>query len=372
MRFRDLGFVPWRLPPGPHNAITDVPGVRVGHTTLIAGDGPLRVGHGPVRTGVTAIHPHEDSAFRATVPAAVRILNGAGEITGRSQIDEYGALESPILLTNTLSVGAVHQAVTEWTCAREDLTDDFVIPVVAETYDGFLNDIVGQHVRREHVFAALDGATGGPVTEGNVGGGTGMALYQFKGGVGTSSRVVEIGGASGTVGALVQANFGRRHLLRVGGVPVGQRLTEDLPLRGAPAAPPEPRREGSIVVVLGTDWPLSDRQLGRLCIRGAMGLARTGSIAAHGSGDLFLAFSNAKSGRIPRRGPYVGPTAVEPWLRGERLHDAQIDPLFEAVIEAVEEAILNALVAGRTLVGRDGNTLTGVPLDALATLLRRP
>jgi D-aminopeptidase len=368
VRFRDLGFVPWRLPPGEHNALTDVPGVRVGHTTLIEGDGPLRVGHGPVRTGVTAIHPHAGSAFRSTVPAAVRILNGAGEITGRSQIDEYGVLESPIVLTNTLSVGAAHRAVTEWLCEHEGMADDFVIPVVAETYDGFLNDIVGQHVRREHVFAALDGASSGPVAEGNVGGGTGMALFQFKGGVGTASRRLELGGRAGTVGALVQANFGRRHLLRVGGVPVGERLTARMPLR---AAPVEPRREGSIVVVLGTDLPLSDRQLGRLCTRGAMGLARTGSIAAHGSGDLFLAFSNAPEGLVPRRGPYVGPATVEPWSTSVRLHDGQIDLVFEAVIEAVEEAILNALVAARTLTGRDGNTLYEVPLDELRALLPR-
>jgi D-aminopeptidase len=369
VRFRDLGFVPWRLPPGPHNALTDVPGVRVGHTTLIAGDGPLRPGHGPVRTGVTAIHPHAGSAFRRTVPAAVRILNGAGEITGRSQIDEYGVLESPILLTNTLSVGAAHRAVTEWLCAREAMADDFVIPVVAETYDGFLNDIQGQHVGAEHVFAALDGATAGPVAEGNVGGGTGMALYQWKGGVGTSSRGVVLGGVDHTVGVLVQANFGRRHLLRVGGVPVGERLTDLLPLRAAPA---EPRREGSIVVVIGTDAPLSDRQLGRLCTRGAMGLARTGSIAAHGSGDLFLAFSNAEEGLVPRRGPYVGAPTVDPWLRAPRLHDGLIDGLFEAVIEAVEEAILNALVAAETMVGRDGNTLYACPVDRLAALLPRP
>ncbi len=367
MRFRDLGFGLGRLPPGPLNALTDVPGVRVGHTTLIRGDGPLRTGDGPVRTGVTAIHPHAGSAFRDTVPAAIQILNGAGEITGRSQIDEYGALESPILLTNTLSVGAVHRAAVEWACAREAMTDDFVLPVVAETYDGFLNDIVGQHVQHEDVLRALEGATTGPVAEGNVGGGTGMALFQFKGGIGTASRVVELDGARHTVGVLVQANFGRRHLLRVDGVPVGERIPDLLPVRGVT---PEPRREGSIVVVIATDAPLSDRQLARLCRRGMLGLARTGAIAAHGSGDLFLAFSNAPDGLIPRRGPHTGPTTVDPWLRAPRLHDARIDPLFEGVIEATEEAILNVLVAAETMVGRDGNTLYGAPHDRLAELLR--
>lgn len=278
MRFRDLGLTVGRLPPGELNAITDVAGVRVGHATVI---------DGAARTGVTAIHPHGGSAFTATVPAAIQVLNGAGEITGRSQIDEYGTLESPIVLTNTLSVGAAHRATVEWLTEREALADDFVIPVVAETCDGFLNDQCGQHVTAAHVWAALDGATGGPVPEGNVGGGTGMALFQFKGGIGTASRRVSIGGEAYTAGVLVQGNFGRREALRVDGVAVGLALTDRMPARG----PTEPRREGSIVVVIATDAPVTDRQLARLARRGMLGVGRTGAIAGHTSGDLFLAFT---------------------------------------------------------------------------------
>ncbi|MCB9679565.1 MAG: P1 family peptidase [Alphaproteobacteria bacterium] len=364
-RLRDLGFSIGVLPTGPANALTDVPGVRVGHTTLVEGHGALRVGEGPVRTGVTAIHPHEGSVFRDTVPAAIGILNGAGEITGRSQIDEYGLLESPIVLTNTLSVGVAHRATVDWLVANEGMADDFVIPVVAETYDGFLNDIAGQHVREAHVHAALDSATGGPIAEGNVGGGTGMALFQLKGGIGTSSRIVEVGGTAHTVGVLVQGNYGRRHQLRVDGVPVGRYVTDLLPVRNSPEA-----KEGSIVVVIGTDLPLSDRQLARLARRGMLGIARTGSVAGHGSGDLLLAFSNAPSVRVPRPGP-AWDRRVDPWVVAPRLHDVYIDLVFEAVVEATEEAILNALVAAETMVGRDGNTLFGLPHDRLRAAMQR-
>jgi D-aminopeptidase len=352
-RLRELGVAIGTLPTGPHNAITDVPGVRVGHTTLIRGDA--------VRTGVTAIHPHEGSAFTALVPAAVVVLNGAGELTGRSQIDEYGTMESPIVLTNTLSVGTAHRAVCEWISAREAVVDDFVIPVVAETCDGFLNDLVGQHVTGADVLAALDGATSGPVAEGNVGGGTGMGLFQFKGGIGTSSRVVAIGDAAYTVGVLVQGNFGRRQYLRIDGEPVGRGLTDQrMPLRGGPR---EPERDGSIIVVIATDAPLSDRQLARLARRGTLGIGRMGGIAAHSSGDLLLAFSNAPSVRVPRPTPKT--REVPPLLVTPRLHDAKIDPLFEATIDATEEAIGNALVAATTMVGRGGNTLFAFPHDRI-------
>ncbi len=348
MRLRDLGLHPGHHRTGPLNALTDVPGVRVGHTTLIAGEGPLQVGHGPVRTGVTAIHPHEGSVFRARCPAAIGVLNGSGEITGRSQVDEHGLLETPIVLTNTLSVGVAHRAVVDWIVRTEGLADDFVIPVVAETYDGFLHDIAGQHVRAEHVTAALDGASGGPVAEGNVGGGTGMALFQLKGGIGTSSRALDLGGATYTVGVLVQGNFGRRHHLQVMGRPVGRLHPELMPER-------PPAKDGSIIVVIGTDLPLSDRQLARLTRRGMLGVARTGGVAGHSSGDLFLAFSNAPALRVPR-----GPGA--PWFTGGPvLHDAHIDAVFEATVEATEEAILNAMVAAQTMTGRDGHTLHALP-----------
>jgi len=341
MRLRDLGIAPGHHPPGPSNAITDVPGVRVGHTTLVEGDA--------VRTGVTAIHPHDGSALRDRCPAAIAVLNGSGEITGRSQVDEHGLLETPIVLTNTLSVGVAHRATVDWIVREEGLVDDFVIPIVSETYDGFLNDIRGQHVRPEHVHAALDSATTGPVPEGNVGGGTGMALFQLKGGIGTSSRRLSLGGEHVTVGVLVQGNFGRRHHLLVQGRPVGrEHLDELLPVRT------DPGREGSVVVIIGTDVPLSDRQLGRLARRGMLGIARTGGVAGHTSGDLLLAFSNAGSVRVPRGKDKV-------FVDARFLHDAYIDPVFEAVIEATEEAILNAMVAAETLTGRDGHVLHALP-----------
>lgn len=357
-RLRNLGVAVGRLPTGPWNAITDVPGVRVGHTTVI---------EGRARTGVTAIHPHEGSAFRSQVPAAVGVLNGAGEITGRSQIDEYGTLESPILLTSTLSVGAVHRACVEWMSAREALAEDFVIPVVAETWDGLLNDTVGQHVNAGHVTAALDGATSGPVAEGNVGGGTGMALFGFKGGIGTSSRVVTLGETPYTVGVLVQGNYGRREHLRVDGVPVGLHIDDLRPIRVSA----EPRREGSVIVVVATDAPLSDRQLGRLNRRAMLGIGRTGGIAGNTSGDLMLAFSNPPAVRIPRRVPMTSVQALPVWVTTPRVHDGWIDPLFEATIEATEEAVLNAMVAAETMVGRDGNTLFALPHDRLRDVLRR-
>lgn len=372
-RLRDLGITIGTEPTGPLNAITDVPGVRVGQTTVIHGDGALEVGKGPARTGVTAIHPHEGSAFTATVPAAIAVLNGAGEITGRSQVDEWGILESPILITNTLSVGTVHRACIDWLVAREPTLgqQDFAIPVIAETYDGFLNDIAGQHVTSAHAFAALDGATTGPVAEGNVGGGTGMMLFGFKGGIGTSSRVVSIADRRYTVGVLVQGNFGRRPHLLVDGVPVGREITDLLPQFTQESPPLTDQKEGSIIVVIATDAPLSDRQLTRLCRRGMLGISRTGGIAGHTSGDLLLAFSNASAVRVPRRPVTDAAGATEPLLTTPRLHDALIDPLFSGVIDATTEAILNALVAAETIVGRDGHTAHALPHDRLQAIMRR-
>jgi D-aminopeptidase len=350
-RIRDLGIVPGALPTGPLNAITDVAGVRVGHATVIHNDGPAR-------TGVTAIHPHEGSVYRSLVPAAIAVLNGAGEITGRSQVDEYGLLETPILITNTLSVGVAHSACVAWLAAREPAlgTTDFVIPVVAETYDGWLNDIAGQHVTAEHVEAALDGASDGPVAEGNVGGGTGMRLFGFKGGIGTASRVVELDGARYTVGVLIQGNYGQRADLIVDGVPVGRELD------AAPA--PVADRDGSVIVVIATDAPLSDRQLGRLCRRGMLGLARTGSVARHTSGDLLIAFSNAEANRVARGDSALLQARVQ-------LNDSRIDPLFVATVEATEEAVLNALVAAETMTGREGRVVEAIPTDRLVDIVRR-
>ena len=363
-RLRDLGISIGTMPTGQFNAITDVPGVRVGHSTVIHGEGEHAA-----RTGVTAIHPHEGSAFTSLVPAAIVILNGAGEITGRSQVDEYGTIESPILITSTHYVGAVHRAVIDWLALNEPaLGPSFVIPVVAETYDGYLNDSVTQHVSREHVFAALDSATSGPVAEGNVGGGTGMMLFRFKGGVGTSSRRVSIGGRDFTVGVEVQGNFGAREDLLVDGVPVGLEIADLLPERvergeggGARTAP---IGDGSIITVIGTDIPLSDRQLARLCRRGMLGLGRVGATARNSSGDLLLAFSNAPENRVER-------LSREPFLSGVRLSDDQINDVFQATVEATSEAVLNALAAAETMVGRNGAVAHALPHDRLREIMAR-
>jgi len=362
-RLRDLGITIGTQPTGQYNAITDVPGVRVGQTTVIHGEGPLVVGQGPARTGVTAIHPHEGSVFQYMIPASIAVLNGAGEITGRSQVDEYGLIESPILITNTLSVGAVHKGCVEWLVAHQSSlgTRDFAIPVIAETFDGFLNDVAGQHVTSAHVFAALDNATGGPVAEGNTGGGTGMTLFGFKGGTGTSSRVVPVGGRDYTVGVLVQGNFGRRPNLLVDGVPVGLEITDLLPEQGMT---PDQKRDGSIIVAIGTDAPLTDRQLGRLCRRGMLGLGRVGATATHGSGDLLIAFSNAPENRVDR-------FETRTLLTGTFINDAQINDLFQATIEATAEAVLNALVAAETMTGRDGNVAHALPHDRMQAIMRQ-
>lgn len=362
-RLRDLGITIGTQPTGQYNAITDVPGVRVGYATVVQGDGPLRVGEGPARTGVTAIHPHEGSVFQQMIPASIAVLNGAGEITGRSQVDEYGLIETPILITNTLSVGAAHKGCVEWLTVHEPSlgTRDFVIPVVAETFDGFLNDVAGQHVASAHVFAALDNAAGGPVAEGNVGGGTGMTLFRFKGGTGTASRVVPVGGREYTVGVLVQGNFGRREDLLVDGVPVGLEITDLMPEQGAT---PDEKRDGSIIVAIGTDAPLTDRQLGRLCRRGMLGLGRVGSTATHSSGDLLIAFSNAPENRVDR-------FETATLLTQTFINDTQLNDLFQATIEATTEAVLNALVAAETMTGRDGNTAHALPHDRLRAIMRK-
>jgi D-aminopeptidase len=348
IRARDLG-VPFGGAPGRWNAITDVPGVEVGHTTLILGDGPLRVGEGPVRTGVTAVLPRGKQS-RDAVFAGWTALNGNGEMTGTAWIDESGLLDGPVLITNTASVGAVRDAAVAWGVRNGRYADSWALPVVAETYDGFLNDINGFHVREEHVFAALDGASGGPVAEGSVGGGTGMVCFQFKGGIGTASRVVELGGGSGIVGALVQANFGLRRQLTIAGAPVGAELAgEGLPEREA----------GSIIVVVATDIPMLPHQLRAVARRAGLGVARTGGIAGISSGDIFLAFSTGNlEGSNPRQD--VGVTM---------LGLASIDAVFEATVQAVEEAIVNALVAGRTMTGVNGRTVHGLPHDALRQAL---
>ena len=401
-RARDLG-VPFEGTPGRYNAITDVPGVEVGQVTLMRGSGRLRVGAGPVRTGVTAILPR-GRASRVRSVGAVVSLNGNGELTGSHWVSESGLLETPILLTNTHSVGVVRDAVIAWGNRRFPSPpglEAFSLPIVGETYDGVLNDINGMHVRPEHVFAALDGARSGPVAEGNVGGGTGMICGQFKGGIGTSSRLIDTSAGKFTVGVLVQANYGRRSDLRIAGIPVGQELTDLTPVYPpgplrppappGPSAPPqapaqepprgltkdppsgpargparapvtdgEKRKDGSILIVLGTDAPVLPHQLQRLLRRTALGLGRLGAVSYNSSGDLFVAFG------LPQ--PEPDATGLALW---RALNNEELDPLFQGAVQATEEAIVNALCAAETMVGADGNTVYALPHDRLRALLRK-
>lgn len=361
-RVRDLGITIGRLTPGEWNAITDVSGVRVGHTTLIAGEGPLIVGKGPVRTGVTVIVPHEGNVGVDPLFAGHHILNGNGEMTGLPYIEEFGLLTTPIALTNTHSVGVVRDSLIAYAVAHADAALEFAwsLPVVAETWDGVLSDINGMHVRPEHVSMALDAATGGPVAEGCVGGGTGMICHEFKGGIGTASRVLPEMEGGWTVGVLVQANYGERTLLRVDGVPVGKAIpVHEVPTPREPAS----AGDGSIIVIVATDAPLLPTQCRRLAQRATIGLARAGGIGAESSGDIFLAFSTANrelSGRQGRRKP----------VDVQMLPLGAMTPLFEAVAEATEEAIVNALCAATTITGLDGRTAHALPLDRLSEVMR--
>ncbi len=363
-RARDLGL-PLPGQPGLYNAITDVSGVEVGYTTLIHGSGELVVGQGPVRTGVTAVLPR--GKRYSPVFAASFSLNGNGEMTGTAWVEESGLLESPILITNTHSVGSARDALIAWMFNHRLFPQEnemfWLLPVVAETYDGTLNDINGFHVQPEHVCAALDTAAGGALREGNVGGGTGMTLFQFKGGTGSASRIVETEMGSYTLGVLVQANFGRRELLTICGVPVGREISELMPVyHSRRQIPPEQSAEcGSIIAIVATDAPLLPHQLKRLARRVSLGIARVGGIAANGSGDIFLAFSTANEGAAAATSKAVL----------EMLPNEAMDPLFRATIEAVEEAIINALLAAETMEGINGNTVYALPHDRLVQLLNR-
>ena len=355
-RLRDLGVEPGRLPPGRHNAITDVPGVRVGHTTLIRGEGPLQEGVGPLRTGVTALLPHGGNTYRDKVAAAVYSFNGYGKVMGFEQIRERGSLETPVLLTSNLSVARAGDALMSYMLRQNPdiaLTTGTVNCVVGECNDGMLSDARGRHIRPEHVFAAIDGASGGPVAEGNVGGGTGTTCYQFKGGIGTASRRLPEEGYC--VGALVQANHGKREELLVLGVPVGLALADVEKPRHNP---------GSIMIVLASDAPLDALQLTRVAKRAALGLARTGTVSHDQSGDFIIAFASGT--RIPHE-------PGDLLFQAPRLHNrsAILDSLFLATVEAVEEAILNALLAAETMTGRDGLVVPALPPDRLCELLRR-
>ena len=346
-RARDLG-IPFEGTPGALNAITDVPGVEVGLTTLISGD--------RVRTGVTAILPRGRDS-NDPVFAGWFSLNGNGEMTGTTWIEEGGFLEGPVLITNTHSVGVVRDATIEWMVRNRKMFQPWALPVVAETYDGSLNDVNGFHVQREHVFAALDGARTGAVPEGNVGGGTGMQCYGYKCGTGTASRRVSVGSATHTVGVLVQANHGARRLLRIAGAPVGA----DLAQSDAARDDDEDARTKSIIIVVATDAPLLPHQVERIARRASLGLARTGAIASNGSGDIFLAFSTANAGAASAAA--TSQVAMIP--------NSRISALFEATVQATEEAIINALIAAESMTGFNGASAQAIPHERVREILRR-
>lgn len=364
IRARDLG-IPFDGTPGKFNAITDVAGVEVGYTTIISGEGKLEVGKGPVRTGVTAVLPRGRGAMNDPVFAGYFSLNGNGEMTGTAWLEESGFLEGPIVLTNTHSVGIARDAVIAWRLAHGGPDAQgfaWSLPVVAETWDGWLNDVDGFHVKPEHVAHAIDAAHGGAIEEGSVGGGTGMICYEFKGGMGTSSRVIPVAAVSDrpsenspkpyTVGVIVQANCGRRPQLIIAGVPVGKELPGSVYKRDT----------GSIIIIVATDAPLMPHQLKRLARRASLGLARTGSISGNGSGDLFVAFSTAN--------PHAADS--DPPKRSiETMPNDLMDPLFAATVEATEEAIVNALIDNHDMVGRDNHRVEALPHERLRQLLKQ-
>jgi D-aminopeptidase len=359
VRARDLG-IPFEGTPGKFDAITDVPGVEVGYTTLISGEGKLEVGKGPVRTGVTAILPRGHASLNDPVYAGFFSLNGNGEMTGTTWVDESGFLEGPIIITNTHSVGVARDAVIAWRIkhgAADKTGYWWSLPIVAETWDGWLNDINGFHVKPEDVWHALDSAHGGALEEGSVGGGTGMICYEFKGGNGTASRRIEMKDETGAirsfiVGVFLQANFGRRSQLVIAGRPVGREIPGEV----------YKEESGSCIAVVATDAPLLPNQLKRLARRVSLGLARTGAISGNGSGDLFIAFSTANAGAADP-GPLTHSVQTIP--------NDRIDPIFAGVVQATEEAVVNALVDNQTMIGRDNHRVEALPRDRLREIMER-
>jgi L-aminopeptidase/D-esterase-like protein len=359
-RARDLG-VPFDGTPGPLNAITDVTGVTVGHTTLISGGGKLVVGQGPVRTGVTAVFPRGKDVDDTGVFAGWWTLNGNGEMTGTTWVEESGILTGPVMITNTHSVGVVRDAVIQWTVAHRKVGPDddwWSLPVVAETWDGWLNDINGFHVKPEHVFHAIDTSHGGLVEEGAVGGGTGMICNGFKGGIGTSSRKLSAKDGGYTVGVMVQCNFGSRENLRVAGVPVGREIPGEDPYAFEPGDMDE---RGSIIVLVATDAPLLPHQLKRLARRVSLGLGRDGSISGNGSGDIFIAFSTANQGAA----------AVDHVVDLKMVPNDLLNPIFKATVEATEESVINAMVAATSMTGIDNHHVSALPHDQLRAILKK-
>jgi L-aminopeptidase/D-esterase-like protein len=359
-RARDLG-VPFDGMPGPLNVITDVSGVTVGHTTLIFGEGKLQVGKGPVRTGVTAVLPRGKDSMTNSVFAGWWSLNGNGEMTGTTWVEESGFLEGPVMITNTHSVGVVRDAVIQWRVnhAQPDPTSEWwSLPVVAETWDGWLNDINGFHVRPEHALHAIDTAASGPVQEGNVGGGTGMVCNGFKGGIGTASRKLDTKDGGYTVGILVQCNYGTKDTLRIAGIPVGREIAADVPYAGTSFVNDD---HGSIIVVVATDAPLVAHQLKRLARRVSLGLGRNGSISGNGSGDIFIAFSTANPGAV----------AADRVVDLKMLPNDKLGPVFAATVQATEEAIVNAMIAAETMTGIENHKVIALPHDKLREVLKK-
>lgn len=359
-RARDLG-VPFDGTPGKFNAITDVPGVTVGHTTLISGEGKLVVGKGPVRTGVTAVLPRGKESMNDAAFAGWFSQNGNGEMTGTTWVEESGFLEGPVMITNTHSVGVVRDAVIQWRVnhGQPDPTGYWwSLPVVAETWDGWLNDINGFHVKPEHAFHAIDSAHGGAVEEGAVGGGTGMVCNGYKGGIGTSSRQLEAKYGGYTVGVLVQCNYGSRQNLRIAGIPVGREISTEEPMAYQPS---EISERGSIIVVIATDAPLVSHQLKRLARRVSLGLGRNGSISGNGSGDIFVAFSTAN----PHSEGGKEPVDIK------MLPNDTLDPIFAATVQATEESIVNAMIAAETMTGIEGHKVIALPHDKLRAVLKK-
>ena len=360
VRARDLG-VPFDGTPGPLNSITDVAGVTVGHTTLISGEGKLVVGKGPVRTGVTAVFPRGKDSNDTGVFAGWWSLNGNGEMTGTTWVEESGFLIGPVMITNTHSVGVVRDAVIQWTVAHRKVGPDddwWSLPVVAETWDGYLNDINGFHVKPEHVFHAIESSHGGPVEEGAVGGGTGMVCNGFKGGIGTSSRKLSAKEGGFTVGVLVQCNYGSRQNFRVAGIPVGREIPSEDPYAFAPGDITE---RGSIIVIVATDAPLLPHQLKRLARRVSLGLGRDGSISGNGSGDIFIAFSTANPGAA----------AMDHTVDLKMYPNDLLNPVFAATVEATEESIINAMVAAKTMTGIENHKVSALPHDQLQAILKK-
>jgi D-aminopeptidase len=359
-RARDLG-VPFDGTPGPLNAITDVSGVLVGHTTLISGEGKLQVGKGPVRTGVTAILPRGKDSMTSAVFAGWFSQNGNGEMTGTAWVEESGFLEGPVMITNTHSVGVVRDAVIQWRVShgQPDPTGYWwSLPVVAETWDGWLNDINGFHVKPEHAFHAIDSAHAGAVEEGNVGGGTGMVCNGYKGGIGTASRTLSAKDGGYVVGVLVQCNYGTRDILRIAGIPVGREIPSEDP---DALMPSDVAERGSIIVVVATNAPLLSHQLKRIARRVTLGLGRNGSISGNGSGDIFIAFSTANPGG------YAQDRVVDLKM----LPNEMIEPVFAATVQATEEAVVNAMVAAESMTGADSHHVRAIPHDQLRAVLKK-